>query len=93
MIRKTESILPKHIQVTFELPSDVWGDKLCVVGEFNHWSIGATPLRQDRDGTWRAVLDIPCNHCYEFYYWIDGQVCTDSRSDRCAYHRSNKGYS
>lgn len=90
MVHKTESVIPMHIRVTFELPSDTWGEKIYVVGEFNDWSTKETPFKQARDGTWRATVDVPCNRCYEFYYLIDGQKRTDFSTDRCIHHHKHK---
>lgn len=87
MIHKTHSPLPQHVRVTFELPADLWAGQVYLVGDFNQWSAGATPLVQERDGAWRATLDLPCDRCYEFRYLVDGEWRTDAHTDQCAVHR------
>jgi hypothetical protein len=38
-------------------------------------------MRQDRDGVWRATVDLPCGSRSEFRYLIDGQWKTDYHAD------------
>ena len=81
MIIKTESTIPGHIHVVFELPSCVWADHIYLTGEFNEWDSSTLPMRQTRDGVWRVELDLPCDHTYEFRYLVDGHWITDSHAD------------
>ena len=81
MIYKTQSPLPDHVQVIFELPACTWADRIFLVGEFNEWNVTATPMQQDRDGVWRATLHLPCGRHYEFRYLVDGQWMTDYHAD------------
>jgi hypothetical protein len=86
MIYKTQSPLPHHIRVIFELPAWVWANQIYVVGDFNQWDTNATPMRQERDGLWRATVDLLCGRCYEFRYRVDSEWWTDLRADRCLAH-------
>lgn len=86
MIHKLPSPHPQHVRVLFELPADLWAGQVYLVGDFNQWSSKATPMLQERDGAWRATLDLPCGRCYEFRYLVDGQWRTDSGADQCALH-------
>jgi 1,4-alpha-glucan branching enzyme len=81
MIHKFKSPLPGHVRVVFELPSSVWADRICLTGEFNNWSEHETPMVQERDGAWRATLDLPADRFYEFRYLVDGKWQTDGRAD------------
>ena len=81
MIYKTLSPLPGHVRVTFELPSCIWADRIYLVGDFNQWCEQATPMRQDRDGVWRATIDLKQGTQAEFRYLIDGQWRTDFHAD------------
>jgi hypothetical protein len=81
MIYKTQSPVPGHVRVIFELPSCIWADRIFLVGDFNHWSERSTPMRQDRDGVWRAMVDVPYGKSCEFRYLIDGQWQTDYHAD------------
>ena len=83
MIRKMKSMLPNHVRVVFELPACVWADRIYLSGDFNQWSERGMALRQDRDGVWRAALDLPVGSRYEFRYIVDGQWRTDFHADGC----------
>jgi hypothetical protein len=81
MIYKTRSPLPGHVRVVFELPSFVWADRIYLVGDFNGWNEQATPMQQDRDGVWRAAVDLRSGAQVQFRYLIDGQWRTDYHAD------------
>lgn len=81
MIYKVPSSQPGYACVVFELPSCVWADRIYVSGTFNHWSEHALPMVQERDGVWRARLNLPLGQRYEFRYVIDGRWQTDYHAD------------
>jgi len=81
MIRKQSSPYPGHVRIVFELPSCLWADRIFLVGDFNQWDEKQTPMYQDRDGVWRATLDLPTGGNYQFRYMIDGQWKTDYHAD------------
>jgi hypothetical protein len=81
MIHQCASSIAGHLRVTFELPASLWADDVCVVGNFNQWQPGHTPLRQARDGRWRAALDLPVGQQYHFRYQVDGAWHTDNQAD------------
>lgn len=90
MIHKQPSPLTSHVRVHFELPSCIWADRIYLVGDFNSWDCTATPMQQQRDGAWRATLDLPQNRRYEFRYWIDGNWRTDRSADGFCYNIHGK---
>lgn len=69
------------IRVVFELPSCTWACHISVCGDFNDWKTDATPMRQDRDGVWRAVVELPANQRFQFRYLIDGHWQSDDHAD------------
>lgn len=77
MIHKTHSPLAGHTRVIFELPAALWADRICVIGDFNHWQPQRTSLSQERDGCWQATLDLPVGRQYQFCYMVDGEQRTD----------------
>lgn len=81
MITKMNSSKPGYVRICFELPAYIWADHIYLVGDFNGWNRECTPLRQDRDGVWRAELDLPREQRFEFRYLVDNRWLTDSHSD------------
>lgn len=81
MIYKIPTSHPGLVCVVFELPSCVWADRIVVSGTFNNWNERDMPMHQDRDGVWRARLELPLGHRYEFRYLIDGRWQTDYHAD------------
>lgn len=81
MIHKQSSPYPGHVRVIFELPSCLWADRIFLVGDFNHWDEKSIPMRQDRDGVWRATVDLMVGQHYQFRYMVDGQWKTDYHAD------------
>lgn len=81
MIHKQLSPIAGCVRVRFELPSCIWADRIAVVGDFNDWDRFANPLKQDRDGIWRAVVDLLTGKRYAFHYLIDGNWQSDTNAD------------
>lgn len=81
MIYKMPSPFPNHVRVVFELPANIWADRIAVIGDCNGWDQSVTPMLQDRDGVWRATIDLLSGRRCEFRYWVDGQWITDYHAD------------
>ena len=81
MIYKMPTLHAGLACVEFELPSCVWADRIFVSGTFNNWSERTLPMHQDRDGVWRACLELPLGQRHEFRYVIDGRWQTDYHAD------------
>lgn len=89
MIKTSPSILSGFLTVTFEFPSSVWAGTIHVAGDFNNWSKTDTPLKQDRDGVWRATLDLPTDQTYEYHFLVDGMPQNIyQRGESLSQHRS-----
>lgn len=84
MIYKVPSPKANHVRVVFELPASLQAIYVVLVADFNGWDPSTTPLGRDRDGVWRAVVDLPLGQCYEFRYLIDGNWHTDYHADGLA---------
>ena len=57
--------------------------KVQVAGSFNEWNPSKTPLKKERDGKWKATLELPPGR-YEYRYWVDGDWQNDQRPVECA---------
>jgi 1,4-alpha-glucan branching enzyme len=60
-----------------------------LVGTFSGWDPTKLPMPKDRDGTWRAALQLRPGR-YEFKFVVDGEWCCDpenchGRCDGVAY--------
>ena len=77
------------VQVTFELPSSIWAERVNLVGDFNAWDTASDEMRQGRnDGKWRITLVLPEGKEYEFRYLVNGRDWhNDWHADK---YRSNK---
>jgi 1,4-alpha-glucan branching enzyme len=71
MIKKT----PRKngtVSVTFELPAQVVGDTVHLVGDFNEWSKDATPMTRRKDGRHSATVSLKAGAAYRYRYLVDG---------------------
>jgi len=74
MIRKEPASKQGIVRVTFELPSNIWAERVNLVGEFNDWNTAAIPMRRNRsDSNWKATLELELGKAYRFRYLIDGK--------------------
>ncbi len=76
VVRKVKESLSKpaisgsmhEVEFSFSAPN---ARKVFIAGKFNNWSTSATPMKKDRDGTWRVKVKLsPGRH--EFKYFVDG---------------------
>ncbi len=74
MIYKEPTTDGKHVQVTFELPSSIWAERVNLVGDFNDWDNFRHEMRQSRsDGNWRITLLLPAGAEFQFRYLVNGR--------------------
>lgn len=84
MIHKLPSTNPDKMVVRFELPSAIWADTVCLVGDFNNWNESSHPMNRDRaEGTWYIVLTLERGKEYQFRYLVNGSEWhNDWRADK-----------
>jgi 1,4-alpha-glucan branching enzyme len=74
MIQKEPSKRKGFVQVTFELPSNMWAERVNLVGEFNDWDTTATAMSRSRsDANWKARVELEAGKLYRFRYLVDGK--------------------
>jgi len=74
MITREPDNKPGFMRITFELPSNMWAERVNLVGEFNDWDTSATPMKRNRsDANWRTTLVLETGKRYRFRYLIDGK--------------------
>ena len=62
-------------RVTFTLPRAAAPDAevVCVMGEFNHWSRDANPMKRQKNNDFSVSLELEKGRSYRFRYLIDGR--------------------
>lgn len=84
MLKKRRVKKGKAIAVTFELPADVAEESVRVAGDFTGWE-PSCPLERQKDGTWRATVQLEPGREYQFRYVADGERWLDDpQADRYA---------
>ena len=74
MIHKQPAKAKGKTIVTFILPSNIWAERVNLVGEFNDWDTRATPMSRNRsDANWKVTLELDTGKRYRFRYLIDGK--------------------
>jgi 1,4-alpha-glucan branching enzyme len=74
MIQKEPAKQQGYVRVIFELPSNMWAERVNLVGEFNDWDTTATPMTRNRaDANWKAIIELEAGQRYGFRYLIDGK--------------------
>jgi 1,4-alpha-glucan branching enzyme len=71
-------------KVTFRVKKEMGNGakQLHVVGEFNKWDKGATPMKSYKNGTFATTIDLDTNKKYQFRYLADGEVwLNDNEAD------------
>ncbi len=62
-------------KVTFSLPAEAVNDskEVALVGDFNEWNAGsATPLKKQKDGSYKTTLELEPGKEYQYRYILDG---------------------
>jgi 1,4-alpha-glucan branching enzyme len=74
MIQKQAAKKKGFVRVTFELPSNLWAERVNLVGEFNDWDTTATAMARSRsDASWKATVELRTGQRYRFRYLVDGK--------------------
>ncbi|MCK9422225.1 MAG: isoamylase early set domain-containing protein [Bacteroidales bacterium] len=61
-------------KVKFSLSGDQYSSasSILLVGDFNNWKMGETPLKKTKTGSWSTTLDLESGKEHQFRYLIDG---------------------
>jgi len=74
MIQKQPAKKKGFVRVTFELPSNMWAERVNLVGEFNDWDTTVTFMTRGRsDANWKATVELQSGKRYRFRYLVDGK--------------------
>jgi 1,4-alpha-glucan branching enzyme len=61
---------------------------VALIGDFNAWQPGATPMQRQPDGCWQAQLSLSAGH-HHYLFLVDGKPMLDPRAHGVA--RNAKG--
>jgi len=66
-------------KVTFRLPADDAGDakSVALVGDFNEWDPGATPMKRLHNGEFTVTVDLDTGREYQFRYLVEERIWTN----------------
>jgi 1,4-alpha-glucan branching enzyme len=61
-------------KVKFSLSGDQYksASSILLVGDFNNWQLGETPMKKAKTGVWSVSVDLESGKEYQFRYLIDG---------------------
>ena len=61
-------------KVKFSLSGDSYNSasSILVLGDFNNWQLGETPMKKAKTEVWSVSLDLETGKEYQFRYLIDG---------------------
>ena len=45
---------------------------ILLVGDFNNWQLGETPIKKSKTGVWSVSLDLETGKEYQYRYLVDG---------------------
>ena len=54
-------------------------EQVCLAGDFNNWVPNTTPLKKERDGSWKTRLKLQPGR-YEYKFWVDGRWQEDPKN-------------
>ena len=82
MLKKSYSKTGTVCRVTFKSENEEQGQSAVLAGEFNDWSLTATPMKRLKDGSFSVSLSLPAGQNYRFRYVLDGNVwVNDTEAD------------
>lgn len=87
MVKKRYLSKDKACKVTFTLPRQIEAKKAVLVGDFNDWDKSATPMKQNKDGTWKTNVKLEAGREYQYRYFVnDGEWHNDQEADKFVAH-------
>lgn len=76
---KAEVKAASKVKITFELPKAAVenAETVAVLGDFNNWQEGA-PLKKQKDGSFKATIELEKGRSYEYRFLINGEQWENS---------------
>ena len=67
-------------KVTFEVSAKE-ANSVSVVGDFNDWNAGTTPLKKLKNKKFKGIVSLEKGNSYEFKYLVDGTYVNEEKPD------------
>ena len=67
-------------KVTFEVSAKE-ANSVSVVGDFNDWNAGTTPLKKLKNKKFKGIVSLEKGNSYEFKYLVDGTYINEENPD------------
>ncbi|HEB69669.1 MAG TPA: glycoside hydrolase [Desulfobulbus sp.] len=74
MLKKNYTKTKKSCRVTFKYANEEQAESAVLAGEFNDWSLTATPMKRLKNGTFSVTVTLKSGYSYRFRYVLDGNV-------------------
>jgi len=68
------------VKVTFSIEAKE-ASTAAVVGDFNNWNPAEGELSKLKNGTFKAVFELPKDNSFEFKYIVDGAYVNEPEAD------------
>jgi 1,4-alpha-glucan branching enzyme len=72
-MKKTLIKNSEKMSITFEMPAEIEGKTLSLVGDFNNWDGNKTQMKRRKDGTWAFTLRLVPG-TYRYRYLADNAI-------------------
>jgi 1,4-alpha-glucan branching enzyme len=74
MLKKNYSKSGRVCRVTFKYPNEEQAESAVLAGDFNDWSLDATPMKKLKDGSFSVTVSLKPGYSYRYRYVLDGNV-------------------
>lgn len=74
MLKKNYTKTKKSCRVTFKYTNEEQAESAVLAGEFNDWSLTATPMKRLKNGSFSVTVSLKSGYSYRFRYVLDGNV-------------------
>ena len=74
MLKKNYSKSGRVCRVTFKYPNEEEAESAVLAGDFNDWSLTATPMKKLKDGSFSVTVSLKPGYSYRYRYVLDGNV-------------------
>jgi len=74
MLKKNYTKTKKSCRVTFKYDNTEQAESAVLAGDFNEWSLEATPMKRLKNGTFSVTVTLKAGSSYAFRYVLDGNV-------------------